>query len=133
VVGGRHHCPWYSISLSKKTFVQNKPTHFDWTATTTNAAVSSIAQYLADSIPGLTVSVFDLAFPASHPEIISSFRDHLRSLTQNRSFVPGKSRQIVAIVDSIVSLPGALLPWIQMVDICREEVSWFCQYEHRAK
>jgi hypothetical protein len=57
-------------------------------------------------------------FPTTHAEIITRFRDHLRSLPK----VEGK--KTVAVLDSIVSNPGVLLPWQELVKICKEEGVW---------
>ena len=43
------------------------------------------------------------------------FRSHLKSLPRE----PGS--KIVAIIDSIVSVPGAILPWKELVKVCKEE------------
>lgn len=57
-----------------------------------------------------------MQFPATHEQIISQFRDHVRDLP--------KSKNVVAVIDSIVSNPGVLLPWQELVDICRENGIW---------
>ncbi|KAF8323561.1 pyridoxal phosphate-dependent transferase [Amanita rubescens] len=82
----------------------------------TNATYNSIyrtAQYLSNTPPYPTLAVLDLDFPLSHDQIIDLFREKIRSLP------PGKNR--VAVIDSIVSNPGVILPWKQMVKICAEE------------
>ena len=65
--------------------------------------------------PYPTASVINLNFPTTHEEIILNFKEHVR----NNPAKPNKKR--VAIIDSLVSNPGALLPWKALVDICKEE------------
>ena len=36
----------------------------------------------------------------------------------------GRKNKIVAVIDSIASMPGVLLPWQEMVKVCREEGVW---------
>jgi Cys-tRNA synthase (O-phospho-L-seryl-tRNA:Cys-tRNA synthase) len=80
-------------------------------------------QYISDTPPHPQVSEFKLEFPTTHAQIISSFRDHLRSLPR-QSNSPNNPQKIVAVIDSIASNPGVLLPWREMVNICREEGVW---------
>ncbi|KAF5368027.1 hypothetical protein D9758_004330 [Tetrapyrgos nigripes] len=62
------------------------------------------------------ISIFQLTFPASHQSILAHFRVHVRGL---RVANPGK--KVVAQFDTIISTPGVLMPWRDMVKICREE------------
>ena len=89
-----------------------------YTATTTYGSVSQTLKYLADIPPHPTVSTFNLQFPTKHVNIIQDFERHIKLLTEGGS-ITGK-RKIVAIIDSIATTPGALLPWKEMVAICRE-------------
>ena len=82
-------------------------------ANTTYNSIYRTAQYLSNIPPHPTLSVLSLDFPLSHDEIVSLFREKVRSLS------PGKHR--VAVIDSIVSNPGVVLPWKEMVKICAEE------------
>lgn len=93
---------------------------FSRVVTTTYNSILKTAQYLSDRAPHPQVSKFNLEFPTTHAKIISSFRDHLRALPRQSSF-PDKPQQVVAVIDSLVSNPGVLLPWKEMVKICREE------------
>ncbi|OCB85273.1 PLP-dependent transferase [Sanghuangporus baumii] len=78
-------------------------------------AVSRTVQYLKDVNPQITQSIFALAFPTTPAIIIDAFRAHLKGL-------PRKSGcKIIAIIDSIASIPGALMPWKELVKICKEE------------
>ncbi|KAI9570595.1 pyridoxal phosphate-dependent transferase [Boletus coccyginus] len=65
-------------------------------ATTTYGSVTQTLKYLADLPPHPTLSTFNLKFPTTHAKII------------------------VAIIDSIASQPAVLLPWKEMVAICRK-------------
>ncbi|PFH44955.1 hypothetical protein AMATHDRAFT_164401 [Amanita thiersii Skay4041] len=81
--------------------------------TTTYGSVFRTSQHLSNILPNPHLSVLTLNFPLTHGDIVSLFRERIRALP------PGKNR--IAIVDSIVSNPGVLLPWKEMVNICREE------------
>lgn len=85
---------------------------------TTYGSVSRTVQYISDIAPHPTVSPFVINFPTTHAEIVAQFREHLRSITRT------EGQKIVAVIDSIVSNPGALLPWKEMVNICKEEGVW---------
>ncbi|KAJ3990989.1 pyridoxal phosphate-dependent transferase [Lentinula boryana] len=70
-------------------------------------------------------SVFEIKLPLSHASILELFRRHLRSLraqiqaaSTDIDSTPGK---IVVIIESITSSPGILMPWQEMVRICRSE------------
>ncbi|KAF4610713.1 hypothetical protein D9613_007297 [Agrocybe pediades] len=86
--------------------------------TTTYNSISRTAAYLTDIPPYPTASVITLNFPATHKDVIQTFKQHI----QNHPAKPNRKR--VAIIDSLVSNPGVLLPWKEMVDICREERIW---------
>jgi hypothetical protein len=60
----------------------------------------------------------NLTFPTTHAAVLEQFKTHLRA-------IPRKSGQkVVAVIDSIVSNPGCMLPWEKMVAICKEEKVW---------
>lgn len=59
-----------------------------------------------------------LSFPTTHHDILTSFRAHLQA------HPVGKNNKRVAIIDSIVSIPGMHLSWKEIVEICREEGVW---------
>jgi Cys-tRNA synthase (O-phospho-L-seryl-tRNA:Cys-tRNA synthase) len=80
--------------------------------------VDKTVRNISDVPPHPTVSQFNLLFPTTHAEIIAKFTEHLRALPKTEG---GK---IVAIIDAIVSNPGVLLPWQQMVRICKEQGVW---------
>ncbi|KAF8581075.1 PLP-dependent transferase [Ramaria rubella] len=99
--------------------------NFEWSsedvlvgATTTYGAISRTLQYIHDIRPHPKLSTIELAFPTTHAAILNQFRAHLRAIPRE----PGQ--KVVAIVDSIVSNPGCVLPWERMVEICKEENVW---------
>ena len=98
-------------------------------ATTTYHAVSRTMQYLQDIPPHPTKSLFILQFPTTHADIIESFRSYIKGMCASaRASRKGGNTapepKVVAVIDSIVSNPGALLPWKEMVAICREQGVW---------
>lgn len=124
--------------------------NFEWregdvllSATTTYGAVSRTAQYLSDrsEAPRPTHHIIEYTFPMSHPEIIDRFRESIKLIKASYpgtefSDVPSdsvlaqsggsnvKKNKFVAVIDSIVSNPGVLLPWKELVQICKEEGIW---------
>ncbi|KAF8558146.1 PLP-dependent transferase [Imleria badia] len=87
-------------------------------ATTTYGPVSNALKYLVDVPPHPTLSTFDLQFPTKREKIIQDFEKYIKQLTEVGD-VTGE-RKIIAIIDTIASNPGVLLPWKEMVAICRE-------------
>ncbi|KAJ7817380.1 PLP-dependent transferase [Mycena olivaceomarginata] len=77
---------------------------------TTYNSVECMAQYISDTPLQLA-----LTFPTLSAKILAQFRDHLRRLPRK------DGQKIVTIIDSIASLPALLLPWKEMVQICKEE------------
>ncbi|KAG8213124.1 pyridoxal phosphate-dependent transferase [Butyriboletus roseoflavus] len=88
-------------------------------ATTTYGSVSQTLKYLADLPPHPTLSTFNLQFPTKRAQIVQDFEEHIKQLTKMGDVETGK-RKIIALIDTIVSLPGVSLPWKEMVAICRE-------------
>ncbi|KAJ7292728.1 pyridoxal phosphate-dependent transferase [Mycena rebaudengoi] len=82
---------------------------------TTYKSVLRAARYMSDKSPHPTVSRIMLTFPTTHAEIVTKFRDHLRSLPRTNG------QKVVAVIDSIISMPAVLLPWQAMVEVCRSE------------
>ncbi|KAJ3820741.1 pyridoxal phosphate-dependent transferase [Lentinula raphanica] len=73
-------------------------------------------------------SIFKLQLPLSHSSIIGQFKQHLNSL-QTEMEATSRSAgtplgKIVVIIESITSSPGILMPWQEMVRICRDENVW---------
>ncbi|KAH7884330.1 pyridoxal phosphate-dependent transferase [Phlebopus sp. FC_14] len=90
--------------------------------TTTYGSVTQTLKYLADIPPHPTISTFNLQFPTTHAAIIDSFREHIRKVIAENPNNGG--RKIIAVIDSIASNPGVLLPWKEMVAICKEAGVW---------
>ncbi|CAK5270894.1 unnamed protein product [Mycena citricolor] len=85
------------------------------TCSTTYDAMSALARAIADGPTHPTISQFTLMFPTSHAAIVSAYRAHLRAIPRH----PGQT--VVALIDAIISVPGALLPWQELVKVCKEE------------
>lgn len=83
-------------------------------------AVSSTVQCLAATPPHPRVANLELRFPMSNDEIIAKFSAFLKS---SQAQVGPRNKRI-AIVESIVSTPGVLMPWQEMVQLCREHGIW---------
>ncbi|KAF5364459.1 hypothetical protein D9758_010700 [Tetrapyrgos nigripes] len=91
---------------------------------TTYGSVGSTIKYITDVPPHPKVSQFIMLFPTTRAKILGDWRIHVRSLQQTRvqsSSSPGGLPKIVAIIDSIISAPAAQLPWVEMIQILREE------------
>lgn len=78
-----------------------------------------------------------LIFPMTHKEIINVFLSKVRELKKQHSVTAfsdapwispecngTRKNKFVAVIDSIVFNPGVLLPWQDLVRICREEGVW---------
>ena len=76
--------------------------------------------YLHETPPFVKRYTIPLTFPVSNATILEQFRAHLRSPEAQAG--PNGKRLIV--IDSIASSPGVLLPWQDMVKICKEESVW---------
>ncbi|KAG7087814.1 hypothetical protein E1B28_013754 [Marasmius oreades] len=63
------------------------------------------------------LSEFPLTFPESNKSILDRFAAHLHELKTKRV----ENSKVVAVFDTIISTPGVLMPWKEMVDICRRE------------
>lgn len=85
-----------------------------------------------ENIPGRPqTSVFNLLGESlSHKSILKRFREHIENVKEElrksrvTASFPKDSPKIVAIFESITASPGLLLPWKEMVRICREENVW---------
>lgn len=89
--------------------------------TTTYANVANAVQFIHDLRPEVRVSSFKLAFPATHADIIKSFKDHLKTVQRPNPTAENPDPKVFCVVDSIISNPGIVLPWKEMVEICRAE------------
>jgi len=95
-------------------------------------------QYLADRSEQPRPEAHDIqyTFPMSHTEILDRFRSRIREIKQQHpdsifsyayseqdastAFGKGKNK-FVAVIDAVTANPGVLMPWQEMVRICREE------------
>ncbi|KAI0926138.1 hypothetical protein AcW1_008381 [Taiwanofungus camphoratus] len=110
-------------------------------ASTTYGAISKTIEYLSDRSeqPRPTSHAVLYTFPMTHAEILDRFRARIREIKQlhpdtdfsdapsdSLPYVHGreKKNKFVAVIDSIVSNPGVLLPWKDMIQICKEEGIW---------
>lgn len=67
-------------------------------------------------------------------EIISAFHTRIKELKKKHSdrqfnILPDQKElnsgnRFVAVIDSISSMPGVLLPWKELVKVCQEEGVW---------
>ncbi|TFK49642.1 PLP-dependent transferase [Heliocybe sulcata] len=92
-------------------------------ATTTYGAIAKTIQYLCDIPPHPTMSTFSIQFPTTHAEIVANWKAHLSSIVASAAAVSEKSK-VVAVIDGIISVPGARLPWKEMIKVCREQGVW---------
>ncbi|KAH9480077.1 Hercynylcysteine sulfoxide lyase [Psilocybe cubensis] len=104
-----------NISTGINTVLNN----FQWTSSDVIVHTDSVFDSVLLSINRMQTpqkSVFKLPFPLSHAAILQDFRKHLQS-------VKG-SGKVVAIFETMMPLPGIILPWKEMVRICKEEGVW---------
>ncbi|KAL4066874.1 pyridoxal phosphate-dependent transferase [Scleroderma yunnanense] len=88
-------------------------------ANITYPSVLKMLKYLADTPPYPTVSILTFEFPTTREAILEAFRKHIRKVKEEYQD-QDQNRKFVAVIDTIVSIPGALLPWKEMVAVCRE-------------
>ncbi|KAG8704522.1 hypothetical protein FRC08_002188 [Ceratobasidium sp. 394] len=82
---------------------------------TTYGAVYNIIEYISDTPPNPTHINIPLTFPTTHAAIVDKLRQQLRNIPRH------DGRIVVVVLDAIVSVPGVLLPWEAMVEVCKEE------------
>lgn len=73
-------------------------------------------------------------YPMSNDDVIAAFHAKIREVKQKYSerqfnILPDHKEvktgnRFVAVIDAISSMPGVLLPWKKMVEICKEEGIW---------
>ncbi|KAJ2914320.1 hypothetical protein MD484_g6096, partial [Candolleomyces efflorescens] len=90
------------------------------TFNTSYHAITSTAAYLSDIAPHPKTLQFVLNLPLSQEEIAQQFK----AFIQSPEAKVGPNNKRVAIIDSIISNPGALLPWKEITKICKEENVW---------
>lgn len=110
---GYHYLLYASIFVNHS---RTEPTFHP--VNTSYHSVYKTAYNIGDILPHPTISEIQLNFPTTPQQIIEQFRDHLKSLPKPE----GKRR--VAVIDSIISNPGAHMPWQELVKICKEEGVW---------
>jgi hercynylcysteine S-oxide lyase len=88
---------------------------------TSYAAMNATLQYISDVKPHPKKVSMTITFPTTNEAIVTQFRDFLRS-PEVQAGSPNAKR--VCVIDSIMSNPGLLLPWKEMVKICKEENVW---------
>ncbi|EIW84363.1 PLP-dependent transferase [Coniophora puteana RWD-64-598 SS2] len=106
-------------------------------ATTTYSSFGTTLEYLSDKHPHPTIETFELLFPTSHAQILADWRAFIARIAAAHPRTSASSsdgptqkgfkfgeRKIVAVIDSIVSNPGVLLPWKEMVSVCAEYGVW---------
>ncbi|KAH9475962.1 Hercynylcysteine sulfoxide lyase [Psilocybe cubensis] len=95
----------------------------------TDAVFESVSTAILNIPSRPQTSVFKLAEGAlSHQSILARFRDHIREVQKqmddkeaNTVSLSIQPRKTVVVIESITASPGLLLPWREMVRICREE------------
>ncbi|PCH39756.1 PLP-dependent transferase [Wolfiporia cocos MD-104 SS10] len=110
-----------SVANGMNTVLRN----FEWNegdvivpTSTTFDSITRAVNYISSLRPNPSTSKFNLTFPTSHAQILTDFRAHLRSIKR------APNAKVVAVLDSIVSGPGVVLPWREMVEICKQENVW---------
>lgn len=91
----------------------------------TYGAVTRTLAYVTDTPPYPKYHTFQLNYPTTNAETLSSFREFIKTIradqlkTWDASSATRKPRLLV-VIDAITSNPGILLPWEEMVRICQE-------------
>ncbi|KZT06166.1 PLP-dependent transferase [Laetiporus sulphureus 93-53] len=110
-------------------------------AATSYGAVSRTIRYLADRSeqPRPLALAIEYTFPMTHAEILDKFRARIKEIkntypnveftdypSDSPMYADGaeKKNKFVAVIDSITSNPGVLMPWKEMVRVCKEEGVW---------
>ncbi|TFY57850.1 hypothetical protein EVJ58_g6777 [Rhodofomes roseus] len=82
--------------------------------------ISAAAQYISDTRPHPILSEFKLLFPETRSSILRRFRAHIRSLRSTSK----TNAKVVAVFESISATPGVVMPWREMVQICKANDVW---------
>lgn len=88
-------------------------------ANTTYGSISKSLKYLGDIPPHPTVLTYGVHFPTTRETILEEFGQFIRKVREERDDSHQK-RTFIAIIDAITSHPGVLMPWKEMVAICRD-------------
>ncbi|KAH9934339.1 pyridoxal phosphate-dependent transferase [Fomitopsis serialis] len=90
--------------------------------------VTSAAQFVRDNTHNLMLSEFKLSFPERRSVILGRFKAHIRAIKRAQALhsgvTPRSTPKIVAVFDSISAAPAVLMPWKEMVQICKDECVW---------
>lgn len=62
--------------------------------------------------------------PATHATVVTNWRKYIETLVQRLATQPVKPTHVVAVIDAISSKPGVVLPWKEMVKVCKEHAIW---------
>src|SRR5271169_1019535 len=73
-------------------------------------ACEKTVQYLCDTVSGFKIEKIELDYPISDDEILTLTESALKS---------NKSIKLI-LMDAISSLPGVLLPWEKVCQLCRQ-------------
>ncbi|KAJ7439071.1 pyridoxal phosphate-dependent transferase [Mycena galericulata] len=116
-----------NVALAMNTVLHNIQWAAGDTIIITNLAYDSIlraVQNICDTNPNPSFSCFDINLPQSCAEIVERWRLHIKALKEADSYLSAPSEtkpKIVATFDSITAGPAIILPWREMVAICKEE------------
>ena len=88
---------------------------------TTYGACAKTVEYVCEisSAKGIRLN---LEYPIEDEDLLERFRGAIRKEKEKKAEgESGKSRVRIAIIDTIVSMPGVRMPFEKMVEICRQE------------
>jgi len=77
-------------------------------------AIEKTILYIAETTPATPVCI-PLHFPVEDRDLVSAFRSKIKEIKREG----GKVK--VAVFDSVISVPGWVVPWKELVKICKEE------------
>lgn len=95
----------------------------------TYVGVERSARHLADMNPPVALEMVDIGPPYTLNDIFKAFETALNRAQASAEYVAltekGERPRIVVLVDAISSVPGLLMPWERVVDLCkRHENVW---------
>ncbi|KAG5641881.1 hypothetical protein DXG03_004021 [Asterophora parasitica] len=85
---------------------------------TTYGSVDKTVKNIGDVPPYPTIEQFVVQFPTTHKEIVANFKEFIAALPT------AEGKKTVVVIDSIISNPGVLLPWKELVAITKEVGAW---------
>jgi len=86
--------------------------------------IANAARHISQTYPFPAVIQFPLNFPESREDLLVRWRKFLRGSASPLASSGSSQRRVVAIIDSIVSGPGLVMPWREMVQTCKEGGVW---------